>query len=66
MLEVERVLMVDLTATRAQAKGVTPAISPEGGHHPTFARDSQNVVIADALLDMLPPPSIDGVDRLYH
>jgi hypothetical protein len=57
---------VDLTATRAQAKGVAPAISCEGGQHPAFARASQNMAIALALLDMLPPPSTDGVEWLYH
>jgi hypothetical protein len=67
-LEAERILMMDLTITRAQSKGVTPAISHEGGggQHPTFARASQNVAIVATLLDMLPPPSIDGVDWLYH
>jgi hypothetical protein len=65
-LEVERILMVDLVTTRAQAKGVTPAISHDGGQHLTFARASQNVVMAATLLDTLPPPSTDGMDRLYH
>jgi hypothetical protein len=30
-LEVERILAVDIAATRAQAKGVIPTISHEGG-----------------------------------
>jgi hypothetical protein len=31
VLEAKRILMVDLTTTRAQVKGVTPTISHEGG-----------------------------------
>jgi hypothetical protein len=31
MLEAERILMLDLTAIRAPAKGVTPTTSHEGG-----------------------------------
>jgi hypothetical protein len=30
-LEVERILMVDFTATQARAKGVTPSANHEGG-----------------------------------
>jgi hypothetical protein len=58
--------MVDLTATRAQAKRVTPAISCQGGRGgcPTFNGASQNVAAVATLLNMLPPPSTDGVDRL--
>jgi hypothetical protein len=37
-LNAERILMVDLAATRAQAKGVTPHISREGGKRLTFTR----------------------------
>jgi hypothetical protein len=64
--EAERILTVDLTTTRSQPKGVTPTISHEGGKRPTFVRASQKVVTAAMLLDTLPPPSIDRVDRLYH
>jgi hypothetical protein len=45
---------------------VAPTISREGGQHPAFARASQNMAIAVALLDMLPPPSTDEVEWLYH
>jgi hypothetical protein len=34
--------------------------------HPTFARASQNVAIAAALLDTLPVPSTDRVDKVYR
>jgi hypothetical protein len=33
---------------------------------PSFARASQNVVAAAALLDTLPAPSTDGVGEVYH
>jgi hypothetical protein len=33
---------------------------------PTFARASQNVVMAAALLDVLPAPPTDGVGELYQ
>jgi hypothetical protein len=48
---------MDLTATQAQAKGVAPFASREGG---------QTVAIVATPLNALPPPSTDGVDRLYH
>jgi hypothetical protein len=32
----------------------------------TFARASQNVVAVVALLDTLPAPSTDGVEKVYH
>jgi hypothetical protein len=59
--------MVDLTTTQAQAKGVILTISHEGGggQHHAFTKASQNVAAVATLLDMLPPPSVDGVDRLY-
>jgi hypothetical protein len=62
-LEVERILMVDLATTRAHAKGVVPTIIHEGGQRPAFTRASQNMAAAAMLLDMLPQPSADGVDR---
>jgi hypothetical protein len=40
VLEAEMILMVDLTATWAQAKGVTPTISHEEGQCPVFTRAS--------------------------
>jgi hypothetical protein len=60
--------MVDLTATRAQAKGVTPTISREEGEGEqgrqglVFAWDSQNMAITAMLLDTLPPPSTNEGD----
>jgi hypothetical protein len=61
--------MVDLTATRAQAKGVTPTINREGGgggeqgrQGLVFAWDSQNMAITAMLLDTLPPPSTNEGD----
>jgi hypothetical protein len=65
-LEVERILTVDLTTARAQAKEATPASSHEGGQRPAFARASQNMAVAATHLYMPPTPSIDTVDRLYH
>jgi hypothetical protein len=35
-----------------------------GGQHPAFTWASQNVATVVMLLDTLPPPSADGVDRL--
>jgi hypothetical protein len=32
---------------------------------PTFTRASKNLAVAAELLDTLPVPSIDGVDRVY-
>jgi hypothetical protein len=58
--------MVDLAATRAQAKGVAPTITREGGQRPTFASGIQNMAAAATLWDTLPPPSIDGMDMLCH
>jgi hypothetical protein len=65
-LEAERILTVDLAITQAQAKGVTPTISREGGQHPAFTKASRNMVTMATLLDTLPPPSTDWVDRLYR
>jgi hypothetical protein len=65
--EVERILTVDLATARSQAKEAAPTTTHErGGQHPTFAKASQNVVVAATLLDTLPTLSIDAVDRLYH
>jgi hypothetical protein len=46
---------------------VAPAISHKGrGAALAFARASQNLATMAMLLDTLPTPSVDGVDRLYH
>jgi hypothetical protein len=63
-LEVERGLMVDFTTVRARARDVITTINKEGMQHPAFARDSQIVATTAALLDTLPAPSDDGVDRV--
>jgi hypothetical protein len=47
--------MVDLTTTRAQGKGKAPSTNHEGG---------QTEAVAAMPLNMLLPPSADGVDRL--
>jgi hypothetical protein len=48
--------MVDLTATRAQAKGAAPFASCKG---------SQTEAAAAMPLNVLLPPSADGADKLY-
>jgi hypothetical protein len=64
--EVERILTVDLTAAEAQAKEAAPATGHEGGRQCiAFARANQNIAAAATLLDMLPAPSADMVDKLY-
>jgi hypothetical protein len=65
-LETYCVVMVNLTDAQARARDVTPAINQEGPPHPTFVWASQNVAAAAALLDTLPAPSTDGVDKVYH
>jgi hypothetical protein len=65
-LEAERILAVDLTSNRAQANGGAPTIRHEGDQCSAFAKASQNMATAAMLLDTLPPPSTDEVDRLYH
>jgi hypothetical protein len=59
-LEMERATSIDFTKARAQARAVTTAVDHEG------PQASQNVVAAATLLDTLPMPSIDGVDKVYH
>jgi hypothetical protein len=66
MLEVEWATMVDLTSARVWARDVTVTINHEGAQCLTFARASQNVVVAAALLETLPAPSADGVDMVYR
>jgi hypothetical protein len=48
---------VDLATTRAQAKGAAPSTSHDG---------CQIMAAMATPLNVLPPPSTDGVDRLYH
>jgi hypothetical protein len=36
------------------------------GQHPTFTRAKQNVATAAPLLDTLPTPSTDVVDKVYQ
>jgi hypothetical protein len=66
--ETDRILMMDLTSARAEAKEVTPDTSHnhEVGQHPAFVRASQNMVVVAMLLDMLLAPSADIVDGLYR
>jgi hypothetical protein len=54
---VERILTVVLTTTQAQAKGAAPSTSREG---------DQTVAIVATPINVLPPPSTDGVDKLYR
>jgi hypothetical protein len=49
--------MLDLTATQAQAKAVSPSINEKEG---------QTKAIATKPLNMLSPPPADGVDKLYR
>jgi hypothetical protein len=55
--EAERILVVELAATQLQAKGVAPPGSREGGQ----AKDT-----AAKPLNISPPPSADGVNRMYR
>jgi hypothetical protein len=49
--------MVDFASTQTRAKGVSPSANREGGQtEATMAKP----------LNASPPPTIDGVDRLYH
>jgi hypothetical protein len=58
--------MVNLTNARAQARDVTAAIHSGGAQWPAFARASQNVAMVATLLDTLPAPFANGVDKVYH
>jgi hypothetical protein len=42
------------------------ALNREGLPRPTFTRASQNVSTIVALLDTLPAPSTDELDKVYH
>jgi hypothetical protein len=66
VVEMEWAMMVVLTNGWAQARDVTATINHEGTQRPTFARASQNVAMIDVLLDTLPAPTTDGVDKVYH
>jgi hypothetical protein len=57
---VERIMMVDLTTTQAQAKGVTPSTNRAGGG----GGETEAAVAKPP--NALPPPTTDGVDMLYH
>jgi hypothetical protein len=56
--------MVNLTNARARARDVAAAINCEGSSCPTFARASLNVAAAATLLNTLPLPSTDRVDKV--
>jgi hypothetical protein len=58
--------MVDLTNSRARASDVTTIANRKGVQRPAFARSSQNVAVVIALLDTLPTPSVDEVDKVYY
>jgi hypothetical protein len=64
----ERATTIDFTKARAWARViiVVAAINHEGTPRPTFARVSQNMAVTTALLDTLPMPSTDGVNKVYH
>jgi hypothetical protein len=62
----ERAATIDFTKVQARARAITATIIHKGTPHPTFARASQKVLAATMLLDTLPAPSIDGVDKVYR
>jgi hypothetical protein len=64
-LGTERAATIDFTKAQARARAITTTINHEGTSRPTFARASQNVAAATVLLDTLPAPSSDGVDKVY-
>jgi hypothetical protein len=64
-LETEHTIKVEFTNARARARDIIAAINREGARCPTFARTSQNMVMAAALLDTLPAPSTNRVDKVY-
>jgi hypothetical protein len=57
MLEAEGILMVDFTSTQAWAKAVAPFTSREGG--------KTEATMAEPL-NTSSPPTLDGVDMLFH
>jgi hypothetical protein len=64
-LEEEWAATINLTKAWALDGAVAAAINHEVPLRPTFARASQNMATAAALLDTLPAPSTDWVDRVY-
>jgi hypothetical protein len=66
MLEIEQAVTDDLTNAQARARDVITTINREGLPRPTFAIASQNVAAMTALLDTLPAPSVDEVDKVYR
>jgi hypothetical protein len=56
-LEAERILMVDLTATRAQVTGVAPSANRNGGQTETTVATPLNVLL---------PPSTVSVDLVQR
>jgi uncharacterized protein YqfA (UPF0365 family) len=65
-LGMERAATIDFTKARALVRAIATAINHECTPRPTFARASQNMVAAAALLDTLPAPSTNGVDKVYR
>jgi hypothetical protein len=57
VLELERMIMVDLATTQAQTKGASPSIN---------RKESQTEAITAKPLNVLLPPPADRVDKLYH
>jgi hypothetical protein len=56
-LEAESIPMVDVATTQAQSKAAAPSDNHEGGQtEATMAKPSS----------ASPPPTADGVDKLYH
>jgi hypothetical protein len=55
--EAKRILLVDFTATQARAKEAAPSANHEGG---------QTKAIATKTPSAIPPPIIDGVDRMHR
>jgi hypothetical protein len=56
VLEADKILIVDFTATQARAKGVAPYANRKGGQAKAAEAKSPNALL---------PPTADGVDRLY-
>jgi hypothetical protein len=65
-LGTERATTIDFTKAWAWAIAIADAINHEGMPHPTFARASQNVVVAATLLDTLAVHSTNRVGKVYH
>jgi hypothetical protein len=65
-LGTERAATINFTKARAQARAIIIAINLKGTPHPTFAKASQNMAAATALLDTLLTLSTDGVGKVYR